>query len=283
MSNRCQSLLVLTIAVVAWTVTLSASAEPGVDARWASVTPAIGLVITRSADHEPLEVGNGFFVGQSGQFVTTLSTLYGATTASVHMASGEVIEVDAVTSTDVRHNLALLYLGCRTAGGLEFGSAMPRAGDEVTLIASPIGLSSEPVAGVITDTHQTLDGGAFYLVSGPTGSWSLGAPTLTADGTLVGIASVAPQMKGGPMLVAPAREITALMAAADPEQPTSLTDLTRDGVESESVRVGLPGLGSMPAEAPARRRAGAGQRILTYFAVALFTAVGIEALDKMTE
>ena len=140
--------------------------------------------------------------------------------------------------------------------------------------------------GLFAGTEQVSDGGGFYLVSGPTLTSMLGSAVVDANGRVLGLAAMAPDSPDGAMRVAPIAAISRLLASVESESSMALASLT-DEESRVPTRVGLPGLADMRTGPPIGKsgtsRMGAGEKALTFIAVAMFAGIGVETLNSMAK
>jgi serine protease Do len=167
----------------------------------AGATPSVVLITLYDSAGRKEAAGTGFFISTSGRLVTNHHVVEDSAKATATLSDGRVVPILGLLADDPDHDLA----GLQAEGGgyaplslAEPGSI--RAGDEVVVIGSPLGLSAAISTGIVAAVrdHGLSKENGFEKEEG-TRAWGLqitaaisrgssGSPILDAKGEVVGVA-----------------------------------------------------------------------------------------------
>lgn len=132
--------------------------------------------------------GSGFFVDGTGTVVTNFHVIEGAATSVVVTHDHREFAVTGVLAFNPGQDVAILktealgYPHLRLATG-----AVPRAGQSVVAVGSPLGLEATVSDGIISNPLRPLDGQLFIQHTAPISPGSSGGPLLNALGEVIGM------------------------------------------------------------------------------------------------
>ncbi|GAA1396141.1 serine protease [Luteococcus peritonei] len=256
----------------------SAAASPGATATSASATPtkapvtpvkpaappasakpagsrAAGLVRVQVNNCQNMVTGSGFFVDDD--LVLTAAHLFkGAASVAVHSPGGVVR--GKVLGTDAASDLALVQLlptgdGSRLTGpAFSLGTAAPKQGDAVTLLAYPAGRAAHQAAGTVeaTDGGLEVDGTKLEGLISHTANaapGNSGGVLLDASGKAVGMEVSTDPSGAGVHHAVPMTKAAALMKAWK-AKPAALK-------MAKCEELGPPSMTSIHPDAPAIKTA----------------------------
>ena len=117
----------------------------------AKTKPSVVLLVTYNAAGAKSGSGTGFFVSADGRVVTNHHVIEGAAKVIASLSDGRKITALGILADDPDKDLAVLKLPGEGFPALELGDSKKlRAGDEVVVIGSPMGLSGTLSAGIVS-------------------------------------------------------------------------------------------------------------------------------------
>jgi serine protease DegQ len=102
--------------------------------------------------------GSGVIVDESGIVVTNEHVVRGMDEVSVALADGDVL-TGRVVATDTLTDLALVEIDRDGLPAAQIASELPRVGERVLAIGSPLGFASSVTAGIISGHHRQVPSG----------------------------------------------------------------------------------------------------------------------------
>jgi S1-C subfamily serine protease len=191
-------------------------------------------------DHNGDELGHGsgFVVSSDGRIVTNFHVIDEATRMVAVFGGGKKVDVVGVWAADKAQDLAVLQLAAGSYPTVALSSAVPKQGDPVTVIGSPLGLAGSVSTGIVSAIrsdgavtvadHDEHPGARSWelQISAPVSPGSSGSPVLDNDGKVIGVAvGVYGSALGGQALnfavpVAKVRDLLASIRTGD--RPRSL-------------------------------------------------------------
>ena len=151
--------------------------------------------------------------------VTNLHVIRGTDAVTVRLSSGTAMAVRGVLRLDEAHDLAILDVGGSGHDYLRLSTGKPAVGTRVYAIGNPLGLDGTLSEGVVSGWPE-LDGVLYVQTTAPISPGSSGGPLLSADGTVIGIATAS--LRGGQNLnlAVPASAIR--ICSNEKQQPLTL-------------------------------------------------------------
>jgi S1-C subfamily serine protease len=188
----------------------------------AGATPATVTILTIDASGDTVSQGSGFLIREDGVVVTNFHVMRGATSAVVTLTTRERFTRVRVLDADSLLDLALLKIPGAGLPTLPTRIAIPRPGEKVVAIGSPLGLSRTVSEGIVSAV-RVLDGRELVQITAPISPGSSGGAVLDADGRVFAISTL--YLKGGQSLnfAVPVRYALGLLR--DAQAPRSLADV----------------------------------------------------------
>ncbi len=154
----------------------------------AGAKPSIGTIICYDSSGKRLGQGTAFSVGR-GRFLTNEHVIRGAIAADIALESGARLPVTKVLAEDPVHDLALLWcpLPAAEVPSLTLRVELPREGERVAVIGSPLGLEATVSEGIISAVRTFEDCGQLIQITAPISPGSSGSPVMDFEGRVVAI------------------------------------------------------------------------------------------------
>lgn len=185
---------ILSCALVAQTVAVAVSAisvgaQPS-DARQVvrKVSPSVVLITVFDAAGQPLSLGSGFVVTDSG-VLTNRHVIAGGTRATVRLVGDSTsLQVTALLAADSSHDLVLLCVHGLHAQLLRVAdSHAVEVGQRVLAIGNPKGLEGSVSEGIVSGI-RSIGRDTLLQITSPISPGSSGGPVVNDRGELIGVA-----------------------------------------------------------------------------------------------
>src|SRR5437867_2666796 len=156
-------------------------------ALYKQVAPAIVLIATNRGG------GTGFIVRSDGVIVTALHVVRDATVVRVSTSSGDVFDQVGLLYEDERKDLALLKIFGFDLPVVKLGNSNNAAvGQSIVVVGNPLAtqkLQATLSTGVISGIRDFEEGYNVLQITAAISPGSSGAPILSDDGSVIGVAA----------------------------------------------------------------------------------------------
>jgi S1-C subfamily serine protease len=159
--------------------------------------PATVTIVTIGADGDTIAQGSGFLIRQDGVIVTNFHVMRGASTASVTLATRERFDRVRVLDADSALDLAILKIPGAGLPALIPRTTIPRVGERVVAIGTPLGLTNSVSEGIVS-ASRVVRGRELVQITAPISHGSSGGAVLDADGRVFAVSTL--QIVGGQSL-----------------------------------------------------------------------------------
>jgi len=151
------------------------------------VKPAVVTITTYESGKESRQ-GTGFLIG-ADTVITNFHVVEGASEAHVRTPSGETYAVKEITASEPVADVARLKLSepVKDAKPLALLKSLPREGEKIVVVGSPLGLEQTVSDGIVSAIREIPGLGKFLQISAPISPGSSGSPVLNLKGEVVGI------------------------------------------------------------------------------------------------
>jgi serine protease Do len=173
-------------ALLAW----HAIAQENLPGLVEKIKPAVLTIITYDEGGKPKGQGSGFFISETGQFITTCHVLAGASHIEVRTYDGQRYPVNAAVVEEPLWDLALAAIKPPGKGlsNLKLSDGIPDVGECVLVAGSPLGHEHTVNEGIIFAIRNISGFGKILELSAPISPGSSGSPVINLRGEVVGIA-----------------------------------------------------------------------------------------------
>jgi S1-C subfamily serine protease len=174
----------------------------------ARTKPSVVLLTIYDGAGQKLGTGTGFFVSADGRVITNHHVIRDAVKVTATLSNNRIVAVVGVLGDDAKRDIALLQAEIQDAPALPLGESKKlRAGDEVAVIGSPLGLSGTVSVGIVAalrdqglepskpsprvepDDDEAVDPSSWGIqITAAISPGSSGSPILTLAGEVVGVA-----------------------------------------------------------------------------------------------
>jgi len=117
-------------------------------------TSVVTLTVNGSRD-ERVGQGTGFFVSP-GRLVTNRHVVGSPNRAEIRLAGGQIVPIDALVADDEERDLVLLSATVSEVGApaLDIRPTIPRVGERIVVIGSPLGLEHTVSEGIVSSVRE---------------------------------------------------------------------------------------------------------------------------------
>ena len=183
---------------------------------FARVSPSVVRVNVRNERSKPVSFGSGFFVRDDSTVITNYHVIEWAFSAEVVLHDGTSLPVLGVQGFDAASDIAVLKVAHepkKDIRHLTLGSNMlPPVGSKVYVIGAPEGLDSSLSDGLVSGRREH-DDRLWIQISAPISPGSSGSPVLSADSSVIGVATWTRHIEGQNLnFASPASGIAGLVA-----------------------------------------------------------------------
>ena len=199
MNNVSKSVVLIRLVRAACFLSVLSSAYPGkLISQGAAINVARlarAVVTFEVTSQAGKATGSGVIVDSSGIIATAAHVLFGATSATVRLSTGEVLAVEGGLDVDSRLDMALVRVAGFSLPAATLGNSDAlTVGQRLLAIGAPLGLEATVTDGILSSIR--LDRGVKHLqISVPVSPGSSGGPLFTEQGAVVGL--VVSGIRGG--------------------------------------------------------------------------------------
>jgi tetratricopeptide (TPR) repeat protein len=153
--------------------------------------PSVVTLVNYGTDGNVMSTATGFFADDSGDVVTCLHVVIGVARTELRTSDGHTYAVTAKVALDANGDLVLLSSDARPPNTppLQVRSALPKTGERIAVIGSPVGLEQTVSDGIVSSVRYTPVVGNLIQVTAPASPGSSGSPVLDVNGQVVGVVS----------------------------------------------------------------------------------------------
>lgn len=168
-------------------------AEPGKTFTAAEIakqfTRSIVTIIALDDNEQPLGIGSGFFINDSGHLATNYHVLEGASHAVVKTTDGKVGEIREILALDPDLDMLVAASSFHKSEPLRLGdSSSAQVGESIVVIGNPSGLEGTVSTGIVSAV-RTVEKLKFIQITAPISPGSSGGPVFSMTGRVIGMAT----------------------------------------------------------------------------------------------
>jgi len=187
------------------------------------IEPSTVIIFAYNDKGEPLKLGSGFFISQTGDVITNYHVIQGANSAEIKTSDGKTYPVTYILAKDERNDIICLSVDIpsKHVYPLSLSKIIPEVGERIIVYGSPLGLENTVSDGIISAIRDIPDYGRIIQITAPISPGSSGSPVLNMNGEVIGIATF--QMVEGQNLnfAIPSERIASLNLAKENKIPLS--------------------------------------------------------------
>jgi serine protease Do len=136
--------------------------------------------------------GTGFFIDSNGTCITNYHVLNGCFKATINYENKE-IQINKIIDYDISADIlkfSINNINNTTYPILSLTSDMPKKGEDIFVIGSPLGLDKTVSKGIVSSIRENLQFGNLIQITAPISSGSSGSPLFNYYGKVIGIATM---------------------------------------------------------------------------------------------
>jgi S1-C subfamily serine protease len=158
-------------------------------------------------------VGSGFVLHESGLIVTNEHVIHGATALQVMWPDGRKLR-GQVVAREARVDLAFVKVSAKGLKSLTLASALPKVGEYVVAIGSPLGLTNSVSAGIVSAMGRSVGKSPVPYIQTDTAinPGNSGGPLINLAGQVVGVNTAIAANAQGIGFAIPAEVVSDLIA-----------------------------------------------------------------------
>jgi S1-C subfamily serine protease len=154
------------------------------------IKPAVVTVIVYEYSGQVKHFGSGFFFNANGEFITNDHVLTLNRRAVVKTSGGDTLPVESVIERNPEADFVKAGVGPgRNLPFLPIARDLPRPGDPVVVVGSPMGLEQTVSEGIVSAWREIPGHGRVIQITAPISPGSSGGPVLNLNGEVIGIAA----------------------------------------------------------------------------------------------
>ncbi len=182
-----------------WNPTLSAATEDTVyTAAWDAVklsseqvfdkiSPSVVEVAAFEPSGEYYSLGSGFFIDDSGRFVTNYHVIDGTVSGKIAMQDGTEYDIVSVLGYDPTLDLAVLQADVSGNPYLTISDLEVTTGETIYALGSSEGLTSTFSTGIVSSASRDMEGVMCIQITAPISHGNSGGPLVNVFGEVVGV------------------------------------------------------------------------------------------------
>ena len=174
------------------------------------VSPSVIVIQGKTASGEAL--GSGFIVSRDGKIVTNFHVIRDMVSATVQLASGEVIDSILILGADPARDLAIIQIVGHDLPALAMGdSDALTVGEPLVVVGSPRGLEGTVTAGILSSVRDSGQGFTLLQTDAAVNPGNSGGPLVNNKGSAIGVISFKLKSAEGLNFAIPIRYVRLLL------------------------------------------------------------------------
>jgi len=153
--------------------------------------PATVTIATLGFGSKLLRQGSGFFITNSGHIITNRHVIEGGIHLKITTSDGKKYNSLKFVAVDFLADLVRVLLeekGRFTP--LKLSSRLPKVGERIVVVGSPLGLEQTASEGIISGIREIPGMGLVYQLTAPISPGSSGSPVIDMHGEVIGVATL---------------------------------------------------------------------------------------------
>lgn len=162
------------------------------------VKPAVVKILVYDGSGQIIATGSGFYV-TTNKIITNKHVVESAYSIQIQTSDNKIIPI--VKKTDAKNaDLALLESSSENIqiSPLVISTNIPREGDKVVVVGSPLGLAGSVADGIVSAFRVLKGAGNLLQITAPISPGSSGSPVVNMSGQVIGVATL--NVQGGQSL-----------------------------------------------------------------------------------
>jgi tetratricopeptide (TPR) repeat protein len=204
---------------------------------------SIVVILTFTEEGEHLGQGTGFFIDKNGDVITNYHVLERAGRSNIRLLNGEEYTVKGVVAEDPEGDLVRISVDipAEKVIPLHVSAAVPRVGEKVVVIGTPLGLDQTVSDGIVSAIREVPKFGKIIQMTAPISPGSSGSPVLNMKGEVLGVATFLLLAGQNLNFSVPGERISQMTSGAGRTLPERET-IRKSGASAEATQAYASGL-----------------------------------------
>ncbi len=160
------------------------------EAIYSKISPAVVEVSAYLPSGSQYSLGSGFFIDDSGRFVTNYHVIDGANAGEITLSDGSRCDILYVQDYDKALDLAIVQADVSGNEWLAISERPVTTGETIYALGSSQGLTSTFSTGIVSTAARDMDGVRCIQITAPISQGNSGGPLVDPYGEVVGVNSM---------------------------------------------------------------------------------------------
>ena len=177
------------ITLILFLITGFAHAEMTTSEIAKKYSASVVTIVALDENDQPLSLGSGFFINESGDIATNHHVLEGSSKAIIKTTRGDKGNILEIIKDDPELDLLVAKTSFKKTTPLPLGDSNTiTVGEDIVAIGNPAGLEGTVSKGIISGIRKVEDF-KFIQITAPISPGSSGGPVFNLSGKVIGIAT----------------------------------------------------------------------------------------------
>lgn len=154
---------------------------------YSRISPSVVEIAAYEPSGKYYSLGSGFFLDDSGRFVTNYHVIDGTNAGELALADGSRCEILSVLDYDRELDLAVLQADIQGNDYLTLSETPVTTGETIYALGSSQGLTSTFSSGIVSTAAREIEGSRYIQITAPISEGNSGGPLVNAYGEVVGV------------------------------------------------------------------------------------------------
>ena len=154
---------------------------------YSRISPSVVEITAYEPSGKYYSLGSGFFLDDSGRFVTNYHVIDGTNAGELALADGSRCEILSVLDYDRELDLAVLQADIQGNAYLTISETPVTTGEAIYALGSSQGLTSTFSSGIVSTATREIDQIRYIQITAPISEGNSGGPLVNAYGEVVGV------------------------------------------------------------------------------------------------
>lgn len=152
-------------------------------------SPSVVTIVALDENDQPLSLGSGFFINNTGDIATNHHVLEGSVKAILKTTDGKKGEIIEIIKDDPKIDLLIAKTSFKATNPIPLGdSDKIEVGADIVAIGNPAGLEGTVSKGIVSGIRKAGEF-KFIQITSPISPGSSGGPVINMSGNVIGVAT----------------------------------------------------------------------------------------------